>query len=36
MLDLVREVSQSAHRNGLFWRVLGVTVALSFVWHYHL
>lgn len=36
MLDLVWEVSQSAHRNGLFWRVLGVTIALGLVWHDHL
>ena len=36
MLDLIGEISQSAHRNGLFWWILRVTVALSLVWNNHL
>mmetsp|Transcript_8715 Transcript_8715/g.11474 ORF Transcript_8715/g.11474 Transcript_8715/m.11474 type:complete len:207 (-) Transcript_8715:1251-1871(-) len=36
MFNLVGEVSHSAHGNGLFRRILGVTVALSFVRNDHL
>lgn len=36
MLDLVGEVSQGAHGDGLFRRILGIAVALSLVGHNHL
>lgn len=36
MLDLIREVSKGAHRDGLLRRVLRVTISLSLVGHNHL
>jgi hypothetical protein len=36
MLDLVREVSESAHGDSIFRRILGITVALGEVGHNHL
>lgn len=36
VLDLVGEVPQSAHGNGLFWGILGVSIALSDVGYNHL
>jgi len=36
MLDLIWEVSEGAHWNGLLWWILWITVALSDMWHNHL
>lgn len=36
VLDLVREVSEGAHRDGLLGRILRVTVGSGLVWHNHL
>lgn len=36
MFDLVGEVSQGAHRDGFFRRILRISIALSFVRDNHL
>ena len=36
VLNLVREVTESAHRDRLLRRVLRITVALSLMWDNHL
>lgn len=36
MFDLIWEVSEGAHWNGFFRRVLRISVALSFVRYHHL
>jgi hypothetical protein len=36
MFDLIGEISQSTHRDGIFWRVLRVAIALSLMRNNHL